>query len=71
MVHDGEQLALGLKALDDSRIVHAGFDQLERDLAADGGCLLGEPYLSHAPFAELSQKSKPMLEHEAGFQTGR
>src|SRR5215467_1037298 len=31
VVHDGERLALGLKALDDRRIVHAGFDQLERN----------------------------------------
>jgi len=54
MVHDRERLALGLEALHDGFVVHAGLDQLQRHGPPYGGGLLGEPNLTHASFAELA-----------------
>src|SRR5262245_7939773 len=52
MVHQGESLALGLKAGDHLARVHAGFDELERDQALDGLRLLGHVHRAHAAFAD-------------------
>ena len=53
MVHDGQGLPLLLEALEHGLGVHAGLDQLERDLALDRLGLLGDPDLAHAAFADL------------------
>ena len=36
MIHDREGLPFGLKALHDRLVVHAGLDQLQRDLPPNG-----------------------------------
>ena len=56
MVHQGQRLALGLEPGDDLAGVHAGLDDLERDLAADGRLLLGHVDDAHAAFADLLEQ---------------
>ena len=56
MVHEGQGLPLGLKALHNGRIVHPCFDQLQRDPAAHRVRLLGQPHLSHSTDAELANQ---------------
>ena len=53
MVHEGQRLPLGLEAGDHVARVHAGLDDLQRDLAADGLLLLGDEDEAHAAFADL------------------
>ncbi len=56
MVHHGQGLAFGLEAGDDLAAVHAGLDDLERDLAADRLLLLGHVDDAHAAFADLLEQ---------------
>src|SRR5207245_5806147 len=56
MVHEGQRLPLRLEPGDDLPRVHAGFDDLECDLALDGVRLLGHEYGAHAAFADLLQE---------------
>ena len=56
MIHQGQRLALGLEAGDHLPRVHAGLDDLERDLAAHGLDLLGHVHDTHAPLADLLQQ---------------
>ncbi len=56
VVHHRQGLALGLEAGDDLAAVHAGLDDLERDLAADRLLLLGHVDDAHAPFADLLEQ---------------
>ncbi len=56
VVHHGEGLALGLEPGDDLIAVHAGLDDLERDLATDGLLLLGHVDDAHAALADLLEQ---------------
>ena len=53
VVHHRQRLPLLLEALQHGPGIHAGLDELERDLAFDGLGLLGDPDLAHAAFADL------------------
>ena len=53
MGHHRQGLSFGLEAGDDLFGVHAGLDDLERDLAADGLGLLGDVDDAHAALANL------------------
>ena len=53
MIHHRERLAFGLEPRHDLIRVHAGLDDLERDLAADGLLLLGHEDDAHAAFADV------------------
>ena len=55
--HHRQRLALGVETHHDFRRVHSGLDHLERNLAADGLGLLGQPHLAHPAFADLLQQS--------------
>ena len=52
VVHEGEGAAFGVEAGDDGFGAHAGFDDFEGDVAADGFGLCGEIDGAHAAFAE-------------------
>ena len=54
VVHQRQRLPLLLEALQHGLGVHAGLDELERDVALDRFGLLGDPDLAHAAFADLS-----------------
>ena len=56
VVHQRQGLALGLEAGDDLLGVHAGLDDLQGHLAADGLRLLGHVDDAHAPLADLLQQ---------------
>ena len=53
MVHERQRLPLGLEAGDHLAAVHAGLDDFQRHLAADGMLLLGDEDQSHAALADL------------------
>src|SRR5438309_9970981 len=53
MVHQRQRLAFGLEAGDDLARIHAGLDDLQSHLAADGVLLFGDKDQSHAAFADL------------------
>src|SRR3954453_23733780 len=53
VVHEGERLALLLEACDDVAGVHADLNYLERDTAADGALLFGDPDAAEAALADL------------------
>ncbi len=67
VVHQGQRLAFGVEAGQHLRGVHAALDQLERDAALNGLCLLGLPDLAHAPFPQLLEK--PIVADGARFST--
>ena len=54
--HHGEGLPLGLEAGDHLGAVHAGFDDLQRDPAADRPILFGHEDGAHAPLADFLQQ---------------
>jgi hypothetical protein len=56
MVHQRQRLPLGLEAGDDLPAVHAGLDDLQGDLAADGLFLLGHVDDAHAALADLLEQ---------------
>ena len=56
VVHQRQRLAFGLEASQDGARIHSGLDQLECDLAANGGRLLGRPDRPHAPLADLLEQ---------------
>ena len=56
MVHQGQGLPLGLEAGEHLAAVHAGLDDLQGHLAADGLLLLGHVDDAHAAFAELLEE---------------
>jgi hypothetical protein len=56
VIHDGQRLPLGLEAGNHLARVHAGLDNLERDLAMHWLRLLGHVDRAHAAFADLLQK---------------
>jgi len=56
VVHHRQGLAFGLEAGNDLVAVHAGLDDLERDLAADRLELLGHIDHAHAPLADLLEQ---------------
>jgi hypothetical protein len=53
VVHQGQCLALGLKAGDDLFSVHPGLDDLQRDLTLHWFCLFRNINNSHSSFADL------------------
>src|SRR5262245_44496559 len=57
MLHQGQRLTLRLEAEDDLARVHAGLENLERDLAANRFHLLGEIDDAEAALADLLQNS--------------
>ena len=57
MIHHGKGLPLRLEPRHDLRRVHAGFDDLQRNLAADRVRLLSEPDFAHAAFAHALQQA--------------
>jgi len=44
----------------DCLVVHAGPNEFEGDTASHGRELLGEPYLTHAAFAEFADESEAL-----------
>src|SRR5439155_15816841 len=56
VVHQGNGLALGFEAGDDTLGVHAHLDHLERDLAAHWFLLLGHIDQAASPFADLLEE---------------
>ncbi len=56
MVHHRQGLPLRLEASDDLAAIHAGLDDLERDLALHGLRLLGHKDRAHATLADLLQE---------------
>ena len=56
MVHEGQGLPFGFEARDDLAGIHAGLDDLQRDLAPDRFGLLGHEDRPHATFADLWQQ---------------
>ena len=56
MVHQGQRLPFGLETGHDLARVHAGFDDFQGHLAANGLLLLGDEDQPHAPFADLLQE---------------
>ncbi len=53
MVHDGQGLAFGFEPGDDLSGIHAGLDDLERDLSPDRVFLLRHEDRAHATLANL------------------
>ena len=53
VIHQRQGLPLRLEAGEDRPRIHAGLDQLERDLSFDRLDLLGEVDAAHSPFADL------------------
>ena len=53
MIHQGQRLAFGLKAVDDPFGIHPRLENLYRNAAFDGPVLVGEVNGSEAPFAQL------------------
>ena len=66
MVHQGQGLPLLLEALQHGLGVHAGLDELQRDLAFDRLGLLGDPDLAHAAFADLLHQRVAAGDDRAG-----
>ena len=56
MVHERQRLALGIETRQHLRGIHAGLDDLDRDLAPNRARLLRQPHLTHAAFAEPLQQ---------------
>ena len=54
VIHERQRLALRFEAGDHLGRVHAGLDDLDRDLSADGTELLCQPHLPHPSFARLA-----------------
>ena len=70
MVHDGQRLPFGVEAGQHAFGVHAGFDELDSDLALHRLGLVRDPDAAHAPFAD--EFGKPILagQDRAGFRIG-
>ena len=67
VVHHGQRLPLGLEAGQNGFRVHAGLDQLQRDLTADRRGLLGHPDGPHPPFADFFQQLIAAGDEHAGL----
>ena len=65
MIHKRERLPLGLKAGDDVAGIHAGLDDLERDLTPHGPLLFGDEHQAEAAFADLLHELV-RADHRAG-----
>ena len=52
MIHDGKRLAFRLEALKSDGVEHAGANELQGDLTANGRGLFGKPHLTHATFTK-------------------
>ena len=70
VVHEGQGLSLRLEAGDDLAGVHAQFDDLEGDLAADGLLLLGHVDHRHAALADLLQELVPTNDRARALRRG-
>jgi hypothetical protein len=57
VVHQRQSLPFGFEARNHFTGVHPGFDQLERDPAANRFFLLGQPDCAHTAFADFLQEA--------------
>ena len=70
VVHHGQGLPLGLEAGQHGLRVHAGLDELQRHLAADGLGLFGHPHRAHAALADGFQQLVAAGDDGAGLLAG-
>ena len=71
MIHQGQGLALGLKAGHDLARVHAGLDDLESNFSPNGLLLLGHEDDAEAAFAYLLQELVRANHGTRGFRAWR
>jgi hypothetical protein len=57
MIHQRERLTLGLEPRDNLPAVHARFDELQGELAAERVRLLRQPDLTHTAFSDVPEKA--------------